>query len=309
MLVNWGMLNTGLQEEAFYFKSALKQVPNFNGLQANILRRATSINYRSRSGAWPGLGQGQRFAMRWLGLLVIKKAGKYRLSLGSDDGSKLYVDNRNVINNDGLHKFQWKHAGRRLVKGQQRLRLEYFNNGGKAACLFHYRGADTENKDLPVAGTALRYKMKNGFKEEVYYNLKGLKHIPSLRGKKASMQRIIPRVAYGNTAGKWKGYSQSDNFAVRWSGILQISQSGNYRWSLKSDDGSKLHLDGKLVINNDGLHGFRNVESTVRMSGTVLVHVDFFEGSGHAGMVLKYMGLDTKNRMIQIPQKAMMAAL
>jgi hypothetical protein len=255
------------------------------------------------------LGSRRAFYNALVGPFSHQEGWKYRLSLGSDDGSKLYVDNRNVINNDGLHKFQWKHSGVRLVKGQQRLRIEYFNNGGKAACLFHYRGADTENKDLPVAGSALRYKMKNGFKEEVYYKLNGLKHIPSFRGKKASMQRIISQVAYGNTAGKWPGYSQSDNFAARWSGILQINLSGNYRWSLKSDDGSKLHLDGKLVINNDGLHGFRNVESNVRMSGTVLVHVDFFENSGHAGIILRYMGLDTKNRMIQIPQKVMMAAL
>lgn len=320
MLVAWGLLNTGLEEDTFYLKHGLKQVPSLEGRQANILRRASSINYRKV--VWPGLSRGERFAVRWLGLLVIKKGGMYRLSLGSDDGSKLYVDNHYLLNNDGLHKFQWKHAGRRLVKGQQRLRIEYFNNGGRALCVFHYRGADTKNKDRLVAGSALRYKLQNGFKEEVYYYsvMNGLEGMPNLRGKKAyaqaiacqnacPMQRIIPQVAYANTDNKWPGYSQDDCFAARWSGILQITRSGKYRWSLKSDDGSKLHLDGKLLIDNGGLHGFRNVESSVHMSGTVLVHVDFFENTGHAGMVLRYMGLDTKNRMIQIPQKRMKAAL
>jgi len=309
MLVAWGLLNTGLEEETFYLKKGSKQVPSLERGQANILRRASSINYRKA--VWPGVSRGERFAVRWSGLLVIEKAGKYRLSLGSDDGSKLYVDNHYVLNNDGLHKFQWKHAGRRLFAGQQRLRIEYFNNGGRAACLFHYRGADTENTDRLVDGRALRYKLKNGFKEEVYYYsvMNGLKAMPDLRGKRASVQRIIPKLAYPNTDNKWPGYSQDDCFAVRWSGIMQVSLSGNYRWSLKSDDGSKLHLDGKLFIDNGGLHGFRNAESSIHMSGTVLVHIDFYENIGHAGMILRYMGMDTKNRMIQIPKKVMKAAL
>jgi len=251
MLVAWGSLNTGLKEEAFYFKRPLKQVPSLAGRQANLYRRVTSINYRSTSGIWSGLSEGNRFAMRWSGLLVINRGGMYRLSLGSDDGSKLYIDKRSVVNNDGLHAFRWRHANRRLFKGQQRVRIEYFNSGGKSGCLFHYRGADTGNKDRLVAGEALRYKMERGFKEEVYYNLRGLKRIPNLNKKNASMQRVIPQVTYANTAGKWPGYAVSDNFASRWSGVLQISRSGNYRWSLKSDDGSKLHLKGKLCVNND----------------------------------------------------------
>jgi hypothetical protein len=36
--------------------------------------------------------------------------------------------------------------------------------------------------------------------------------------------------------------------------LLWIQQAGDDHFSLMSDVGSKLYIDGKLVINNDGLH-------------------------------------------------------
>eukprot|EP00971_Amphidinium_carterae_P021638 426832-Amphidinium_carterae.1 len=45
-----------------------------------------------------------------------------------------------------------------------------------------------------------------------------------------------------------------DNFAVKWSGIIEVYTGGNYTFSLESDEGSDFAIDGELLINNDGLH-------------------------------------------------------
>ncbi len=42
----------------------------------------------------------------------------------------------------------------------------------------------------------------------------------------------------------------ADNFSVRWTGKLVPIESGRYDLMLSSDDGSRLYLDGKLVIDN-----------------------------------------------------------
>ena len=46
-----------------------------------------------------------------------------------------------------------------------------------------------------------------------------------------------------------------ENFAVRFRGQLAVDTPGKYVFWLLSDDGSKLYINGTLVINNDGVHG------------------------------------------------------
>jgi hypothetical protein len=60
-----------------------------------------------------------------------------------------------------------------------------------------------------------------------------------------------------------------------------MQQTGDYHFSLMSDDGSKLHIDGKLVINNDGLHsvGERTGNVTLK-TGVHRVQVSYFQGPG-----------------------------
>lgn len=45
------------------------------------------------------------------------------------------------------------------------------------------------------------------------------------------------------------------NYAVEFTADLMVSKDGEYQFELKSSDGSRLYLDGELVVDNDGLHG------------------------------------------------------
>jgi predicted alpha/beta superfamily hydrolase len=48
---------------------------------------------------------------------------------------------------------------------------------------------------------------------------------------------------------------RQDNFAIVVSGQLEIKETGYYMFQLNSDDGSKLYLGDRLLIDFDGLHG------------------------------------------------------
>ena len=48
---------------------------------------------------------------------------------------------------------------------------------------------------------------------------------------------------------------RQDNFGIRFFGEFLVSRPGQYQFSLRSDDGSKLWIDGVLVVDNDGVHG------------------------------------------------------
>merc|ERR1711881_302674 len=108
-----------------------------------------------------------------------------------------------------------------------------------------------------------KYIKEKGFREEVFYIDKLMK-LPNLNNRTATTQRTVPMVHYKNAKEKWPGFIRSDNFVVRWSGILTITAGGPYKFSLASDDGSRVFLGPKLLVNNDGTHALRRMESTAR---------------------------------------------
>ncbi|MEI8211235.1 MAG: family 16 glycoside hydrolase [Planctomycetota bacterium] len=72
------------------------------------------------------------YAVRFDTFLTIDTAGEYRFHLGSDDGSKLYVDGKTVVDVDGIHPHQTSSNSIRLDAGTHSLRVEYFQGGGEA---------------------------------------------------------------------------------------------------------------------------------------------------------------------------------
>lgn len=68
-------------------------------------------------------------------------------------------------------------------------------------------------------------------------------------------------------------------FAIRYSGRFEIRQAGGYGFRLVSDDGSRLFIDGKKVIDNDGLHPTSSASGTTVLSrGVHTIEVDYFQG-------------------------------
>jgi len=70
------------------------------------------------------------FAMVFEGDLEIREAGRYIFKLGSDDGSRLYVNHGELINNDGQHAKKYKEGSIELEPGMARIRVEFFQGMG-----------------------------------------------------------------------------------------------------------------------------------------------------------------------------------
>lgn len=59
---------------------------------------------------------------------------------------------------------------------------------------------------------------------------------------------------------------RNDNMAMKFDGFLRIDRDGDYRFHLTSDDGSKLWIDGKVVVANDGIHPPSTANGSVKLS-------------------------------------------
>jgi beta-glucosidase len=76
------------------------------------------------------------------------------------------------------------------------------------------------------------------------------------------------------------------DYSVRWTGAITASRTGDHTFIAQSDDGSRVWLDGALIIDNWGTHEVRTKTAHVRLeAGSVhQLRVDYFQGAGDAIM-------------------------
>ena len=75
------------------------------------------------------------FGIQYRGVITIKESGLYEFRLLSDDGSKLYIDDILVIDNDGIHESISKTGEIYLAPGTYPIRLDYFQGPKKEIAL------------------------------------------------------------------------------------------------------------------------------------------------------------------------------
>jgi alpha-L-fucosidase len=78
-----------------------------------------------------------------------------------------------------------------------------------------------------------------------------------------------------------KPRKQEDHFGFRYTGYVNVPRPAAYTFWTDSDDGSNLYIDGRLVVNNDGLHSLESKSGTIPLGrGLHKFTLDFFEKSG-----------------------------
>ena len=55
-------------------------------------------------------------------------------------------------------------------------------------------------------------------------------------------------------------------FSVEWSGWLRIDRAGDYAFSTRTDDGSTVEIDGRVVVDNGGIHRAARRAATIAMT-------------------------------------------
>ncbi|MEZ4953244.1 MAG: metallophosphoesterase [Saprospiraceae bacterium] len=75
---------------------------------------------------------------------------------------------------------------------------------------------------------------------------------------------------------------RDNQFAVVLEGFVDLPKTGTYQFFTRSDDGSKLYIDGELVVDNDGDHGaFWEYGTTILEKGKHRLRVEYFDASGY----------------------------
>jgi hypothetical protein len=121
--------NSGFKGDIYLLKPETSKLPNFAKLKpiGSIYTPFLCVPLRSFDEGFPGVtDRFEWFAIDYTARFWVSREGRYDFALISDDGSKLYIDDKKVIDNDGIHAEQKAFGNVKLRTGVHRIRLSYF---------------------------------------------------------------------------------------------------------------------------------------------------------------------------------------
>ena len=257
------------------------------------------------------------------GFLEAPITGQIKLWTASDDGVRLFIDGRKVIDNWTNHGVTWDGATLNVVRGQKLpIKLEFFQNGGGAALQLHWEwngkrvlvpaeylshvataptpptdGGTTQVPLVPLVPTD-PVELSNGLEASYYRGM-------NLEGA-ALLQRVEQTVNFnvGNGVAVVPE-AGANSWSASYNGFLEAPITGQIKLWTASDDGVRLFIDGRKVIDNWTNHGVTWDGATLNVvRGQKLpIKLEFFQNGGGAALQLHWEW-DIQNRVI-IPKQSL----
>jgi putative heme-binding domain-containing protein len=147
------------------------------------------------------------------------------------------------------------------------------------------------NMKAEAGGSSLQ---QNGIQVDYFYPNPPNAAIETLAKVKPTASGIVPEIVINVPQRK-----QADRFALRFTGAIQVPRSGRYTFYTNSDDGSRLYIDKKLVVNNDGNHGLVEKSGSLNLpAGSHTIVVTYFDSGGSDGLSVTWKGPGLKKQKI-----------
>ena len=121
-------ITNGLTGKIYLLAANTRKLPDFDTMKPVSIIYADSINIppRNWSSGFPGLrDRFEWFGIEYTGFFKANKEGEYVFRLLSDDGSKLFIDDSLIINNDGLHGAYAKTGKVMLDDSRHSIKIQY----------------------------------------------------------------------------------------------------------------------------------------------------------------------------------------
>ncbi len=187
------------------------------------------------------------FVARYESALLVPQYGDYAFELTATGGTgKLFLDDVEVLSvEDGVEQVEHTLAGGFLA-----LRVEYI--AGDEPGLLRLSWATPQNPRITVIPATSFFTLPGAS-----HGLVGYYFITSdWSGSPTIIQRdlfIIPNDFL------------HESYSIRWVGKIAAPSTGTYIFGTLSDDGSFVYIDGRLVVDNRGLHGAEYREGAINL--------------------------------------------
>ena len=126
------------------YEGEWSQLPDFNNLKPVSSGVSDSIDISLKQGA-------DNYGYTFNGLIKIPTDGIYTFYIASDDGSKLLIDDKLLIDNDGLHGLSEKNKECALAKGYHNIQVLFFERSGGDDLKVYWSGPGIEKQLMPAS--------------------------------------------------------------------------------------------------------------------------------------------------------------
>ena len=214
------------------------------------------------------------FSVRWT-RTVNFTAGYYRISVRADDGFRLWLDDGLLIDKWEDMDYELHYVDRIYLQGSHQVKLEYYEHTGLARVRLWWEtaAAPPATAVSPAPPGTLPVDEDDPW-ETFYFDNPDLKGEPVF----TSVEKVIDHNWGWDSPGEGV---PADGFSARWTQPVYFV-AGGYRFTTYSDDGIRLWVDGRPLIDSwQPMRGYRY--GTIWLSeGVHDVKVEYFEGTGTA---------------------------
>jgi len=207
------------------------------------------------------------FVARWTKTVKLS-AGVYRFSGVRDDGIRAYIDNVPVVDKwtTGHESYS---VDRVVMGGEHQLRVEYFEAGSGAQAEFTY---DRIGEVAPGDG---------GYGAEYFAN-RDLAGTPALT-------RTDDAIDFDWGSGPASDSLPANNFSARWTKTINLADPSAYKFTVSSDDGVRLFIDGVKVLDQWNFQSTTTFTANRQLpQGPHQIVLEYFEANGDAVAKFRY---------------------
>ena len=184
----------------------------------------------------------------------------YRFYLTVDDGARVWVDGQIVLDEWHDGSVREVYADYPLARGEHAVQVDFYEHTGGAQVKLRWERLTP----LPIPD----------WMGEYWAN-------PSLTGS-PTLVRNDWAVDFDWGLGSPAPGLPSDNFSARWTRQMTFTP-GSYRMFLQADDGARLYVDGRLLIDEwHDASGSAPYSVDLTLGGTHALRVEYYEHSGGA---------------------------
>ncbi|UCH89585.1 MAG: hypothetical protein JSV49_02755 [Thermoplasmata archaeon] len=214
------------------------------------------INFYWKYGRPVGSVHGDTFSVRWTGMLRVDFSEEYTFHVQTDDGTRFWIDKNMdgdfddaeelVIDTWKLQAPTWHQGKIKLTPGFYNIKYEYYEHYGYAVAKLFWSSKNIKKSAVPgenlYSNLATPAGYTSGGLEGEYYDNADLKYLKT--------KKVDSTINFNWGTESPDAAVDPDTLSIRWTGMVKIDETGEYEFSVNTDDGSRLWVNNQQIINS-----------------------------------------------------------